>query len=143
MKSRRSHSKGGDSTSSNSNGIFSFFSNAWNDTQKNSKNMLDSLIGKKTITITNPNPNPNTNTNVSNVSSETQQPITSSTSITEKENNMDKVGGKKKGGGHASVHGLEVAKPTYWIKGGRKTKRNKRNKTNKKRLNKRKSNKRM
>ena len=59
-KSRRLHSKGGDGDSnivttptsittsskpkSNSNGILNFFSSAWNDTTKNTKNMYDNLI---------------------------------------------------------------------------------------------------
>ena len=148
-KSRRLHSKGGDGDSnivttptsittsskpkSNSNGILNFFSSAWNDTTKNTKNMYDNLMGKKS------------NTNTSSLSSSStpvvynsqQQPtpISASTSLTD----YKSTGGrktKKKGGGPAPVDGLAVAKPTYWIKGGKKTK-GKRRRSSKKRSNRR------
>ena len=166
-KSRRLHSKGGDpniittpnsssssssnstltptSTSSkpksNSNGLLDFFSNAWNDTTKNTKNMYDNLMGKKSNT-TNTSSLSNTNS-LSNTSSSTpilynsqsQQPtpISSSTSLTDY--NIKNTGGRKttkKGGRPASVYGLEVAKPTYWIKGGKKTKGKRRRSSHKK-----------
>lgn len=149
-KSRRLHSKGGDGDSnivptptststptsskpkSNSNGILNFFSSAWNDTTNNTKNMYDNLMGKKS------------NTNTSSLSSSStpvvynsQQPtpISASTSLTD----YKSTGGrktKKKGGGPAPVNGLAVAKPTYWIKGGKKTK-GKRRRSSKKRSNRR------
>jgi hypothetical protein len=64
-------------------------------------------------------------------------PISSSTSLTDY--NIKNTGGrktKKKGGGPAPVNGLAVAKPTYWIKGGKKTK-GKQRRSSKKRSNKR------
>ena len=133
-----------------SNGIMSFFSNAWNATKKNSQGLIDSLTGNNgtnnstnsyssssssnsgSSTYGNPrsNPSPNPNSN----------PISSSTSVS----NRYSVGGKKikrrykrlskRGGSHdaASVKNLLVAKPTYWINGGKTKKRRRKQKNYKK-----------
>jgi hypothetical protein len=121
----------------NSNGIMSFFSNAWNATKKNSQGLIDSLTG---------NNNTNTTTNTSTYSSNSNSnsgssaygnprtnyntnPISSSTSVS----NRYSVGGRKLKRKYKRLSkrsGLRntalVAKTTYWINGGKTKKRRRR-----------------
>jgi len=105
--------------------VMSFFSNAWNQTKKTSKDVFNNLSQQ-----------------TQNVFSDKPKPITNSTNIvstpTTNTNYMPRdsitptisrsiVGGRKRknGGRPATVHNLAVAKPTYWIKGGKKGKKTK------------------
>jgi len=131
-KTKRSKLKGGDlnnSITSYSNGISSFFTNAWNDTKKNSKGLYSKIMGNKTNNSVSYNSYPKTTTNTNSISTNpyiapvnNSNSISASTSLT----NNKITGGKnsrnrkRKGGSFASVHGLRVARPTYWIKGGKK-----------------------
>lgn len=134
--------KGGDYTSntqptSSSSGILDFFTNAWNDTKKNTKGLFDNLMGKSstpsTISSYSSTSTSSPNTSYSTNSLKSNYPIiSSSTSVTNTPENMKRYayGGKRskrsksrKGGKFAPVHNLSVAKPTYWIKGGKTKKR--------------------
>jgi hypothetical protein len=133
--------KGGDYSTnsqpnSSTNGIFNFLSNAWNDTKKNSKGFFDGLMGKNTTPNTSTYSSTSSNYNYSNPS------IPSSTSITPTQSynasvmnhrNLNNIyGGKKskkrRGGNHAHVYNSRVARPTYWIHGGKTKKRKNRRK---------------
>ena len=107
--------------SNTSNNIMNWMSNAWTKTKSESKGLFDKL-GEQTKGMIN-----NTK-DFMNKQNSTVAPLnTTETTV------VNPVGGKKKGtkkrrGGYstrdaAPVHGLLVAKPTYWIKGGKKTRR--------------------
>ena len=123
--------------------VMSIFSNAWNQTKKTSKDVFSNLsqqsqnlfsnksVPNKTIPTTTNVPNINSSSNLNNNQLNTTN-YTPNDSITPTIS-KNSVGGKKKkiGGGPAPVHNLDVAKPTYWIKGGKKGKGKKGRKTKK------------
>jgi hypothetical protein len=140
-KKNRRNLKGGASD------IMSFFSNAWNQTKKTSKGLFDNIsqqtsniLGNKSSstipnnTNTNSNTNTNTNTNINNSNNistgiRPNYSYNNNNASTSGQNNSisSSIGGKKKrkGGAHAPVSGLKVAKPSYWITGGRKSRKSK------------------
>lgn len=123
-------------------GIMSFFSNAWNATKKNSQGLIDSLTGNNNSNTSSSNYSSNSGSSTySNTVPSTNtnpNPISSSTSVS---SNRYTVGGRKRkikrrykklskrGGTHGAAHvnNMLVAKPTYWINGG-KTKKRRRHK---------------
>ena len=130
-KTKKNKMRGGEMTfpsnsnntvSNTSNNIMNWMSNAWTKTKSESKGLFDKL-GEQTKGMMN-----NTK-DFMNKQNSTVAPLntTETTVVT------NPVGGKKKGtkkrrGGYstrnaAPVQGLLVAKPTYWIKGGKKTRR--------------------
>lgn len=126
-KKNKRNKRGGDSVSStvttnnssttpssSDNGVMGWFSNAWNTTKKTSEGLMNqaqtAISPKPTTTTT-------TTTSTPDTSSSSSSPITSST--------MSSIqGGKrtrrKRGRGYAKVSGLNVAKPTYYLTGGKK-----------------------
>jgi len=111
-------------TPNNNSNMFSMFSNVWNQTKKSTEGLINKSkiafndVSQKTNNLLKRNSNP-TNLSGANPTS-----------------NFPNKGGKKsrkyKGGNLSNnssyVHNLKVAKPTYWIKGG-KTKRKRKIKT--------------
>ena len=100
-------------TNNTSNSIMGFFNDAWEKTKETSQSMLSNMNKPKTTTTT------------------SSQPITTSSPSTI-------TGGKrsrrKKGGYYttrpftgAPVDHIKMAKPTYWIKGGRTRNKKRRN----------------
>lgn len=126
-KTKKNKMRGGDMSfpsndSNTSNNIMNWMSNAWTKTKSESKGLFDKL-GEQTKGMMN-----NTK-DFMNKQNSTVAPLNTTTETTV----VNPVGGKKKGtkkrrGGYttrdaAPVHGLLVARPTYWIKGGKKTRR--------------------
>jgi len=127
-------------------GIFDFFSNAWNDTKKGSMELFDNLSGKKKddnyYPVNNSYNNSQlendmSNDKINNYGYNNNPNISSSTSITR---NHNQIAGKKRnkkskkriskstrskrGGTNiatsaAPIDEFNVAKPTYWIRGGK------------------------
>ena len=141
--------KGGDGAIPSSNSIMNWFSNTWNNTKKSSQGLLNkiqqttsSLIPSNTSTST-PYSNTTTSTPYSNTTSSSTPFSTSMTqnpNVQPSLNTYSSKGGKKsrtrrarkRGGGAMPVHGLNVAKPTYYLTGGKSKKR--KNKLNKKKI---------
>jgi hypothetical protein len=144
--------RGGDGTTSSqpntmstqpSNGLMSWFTNAWNATKKTSEGLMNQAQGA----ISNSNTTPTTSSSTPTTSSSTpttssSTPSTSSSTSSSVPSNTTtlvpstgsftstNIGGRKtrktrrrKGGGYGKVHGLSVAKPTYYLTGGKSRRR--------------------
>jgi hypothetical protein len=128
--------------SSSNNGLMSWFTNAWNTTKKTSEGLMNqaqSVISKPSSNTT---PNPTTSSNTSNTSltssstivpssttsssSSTLVPSTGSFTSSTIEGGRKSRQRRKKAGSYARVHGLSVAKPTYYLTGGKSTRRRRR-----------------
>lgn len=101
----------------NSNSIMGFFNDAWKKTKETSQSMLSNMNKPTTTTTT------------------SSQPITNTypSTITGGKTTRRKRGGYHTTGAYtgAPVNHIKMAKPTYWIKGGRT--RNKKRRNNKSR----------
>lgn len=111
-----------------SNGLMSWFTNAWNATKKTSEGLMNQAQGA----ISNSNSTPSTSSSTPTTSSSTSSSVPSNTSTLVPSTGSftsTNIGGRKrrktrkirrrKGGGYGKVHGLSVAKPTYYLTGGK------------------------
>jgi len=116
--------RGGDMTmpSNTSNNIMNWMSNAWTKTKSESKGLFDKL-GEQTKGMVN-----NTKDFMNKQNSTVAPSTTTETTVVTNPIGGKKRRTKKRRGGYSSspVHGLLVARPTYWIKGGKKTRRKRR-----------------